>query len=108
MCVVMPTAEVTSTANPQLVLKCTTIGAPGLISWAYTGSSRTYTNDGNHQIIQSLLSGVTSTLESRLTFLRHPYSSDTGDRVCMVTSTYVSTNSSETNASTTTGIYIKI
>lgn len=102
--VVAPTVEVTSTASPMLVLKCTSTGAPGVINWAYLGSSRTYITDGEHQIVHTLLNGVTATFESRLTFLRHPYSIDTGERICIVTSTYVSTNSSETNTSTTVGM----
>ena len=80
------------------------MGAPGIISWAYSGSSQVYTSDEDHLIVQSLLNGVTSTLESTLTFIRHPYSRDTGDRVCMGTSTYISTNSSQTNTSVVIGM----
>ena len=100
---VLPTVGVTSTADPQFVLECTTMGTPGVITWAYSGSSRVYTNDGSHQIVQSLLDGTTSTLESRLTFFSHPYPSDTGERVCIINSTYISTNSSQTNTSTVLG-----
>ena len=99
----VPTVDVTSTANPLVVLKCTTIGAPAVISWRHSGASRLYNNDENHQIIQSLVNGVTSTFESRLTFIRNPYSIDTGEHVCIATSTYVSTNSSETNTTTAIG-----
>ena len=98
--VAVPAISITSTTNPMLVLRCTAMGAPGVITWAYSGSSQMYTNDGGHQIVQSLLNGVTSTLESRLTFTQNPYSRDTGSRVCVVTSTYISTNSTQTNTST--------
>ena len=89
--------------NPLPVLTCTSAGAPGEISWNYAGSSRTYVTDSDHQIEQSLLNGMSSMFKSRLSFLRHPYSRDTGERVCTVTSTYVSANSTETNTSTVTG-----
>jgi hypothetical protein len=62
-----------------------------------------YTSDGEHQLSQSLLNGVASTFESRLAFLSHPYPSDTGERVCIATATYISANSSETNSSTAVG-----
>ena len=79
------------------------MGAPGVISWTHSGSSRMYISDENQNIVQSVRSGVTSIIESRLTFLRHPYLRDTGERTCMIASTYVSANSSETNTSTITG-----
>ena len=105
----MPTIGVMSTASPRLVvLKCISVGAPGEITWTYSGSSRMYTNDGSHQIIQSLLNGTTSTLESQLTFIRHPYQIDTGEHACIITSTFVSTNSSQTNTSTVIGMYIHL
>lgn len=103
---VIPTVGVTGTANPQLVLQCTTTGAPAAITWRYSGTSRVYTNDGDHQIVRSLLNRVTSMFESRLIFVRHPYLSDSGERVCTATSTYISTNSSETITSTAVGKFV--
>ena len=50
-----------------------------------------------------MLNGVASTFESRLAFLSHPYPSDTGERVCIATATYISANSSETSLSTAVG-----
>ena len=87
----------------MFTLKCTTTGAPAIVSWSYSGTSRMYTNDGRHQLSQSLLNGVTSTFESRLVFLSHPYPSDTGEHVCIATATYISANSSETNPSVAVG-----
>lgn len=102
-CTVVPTVEVASRTDPLFNLECTSMGAPGVITWTYSGSSRTYTSGRDHQIVQSLLNGVSSTFRSTLTFLRHPFSSDTGERICVATSTYISTNSSETNTSTVIG-----
>ena len=101
--VVTPTAEVTSTTDPMFTLKCTTSGAPAIVSWSYSNTLRTYTNDGGHQLSQSLINGATSTFESRLAFTSHPFPSDTGERVCMATATYISANSSEMNTSTAVG-----
>ena len=100
---VTPTGEITSTTDPMFTLKCTTTGAPAVVTWTYSGTSRMYTNDGGHRLSQSLLNGVASSFESRLAFLSHPYPSDTGERVCIATATYVSANSSETNPSTAVG-----
>ena len=100
---VTPTGEITSTTDHMFTLKCTTTGAPAVITWIYPGTSRMYTNDGGHQLSQSLLNGVASSFESRLAFLSHPYPSDTGERVCTATATYVSANSSETIPSTAVG-----
>lgn len=87
----------------MFTLKCTTTGAPAVVTWSYSGTSRMYMNDGGHRLSQSLLNGVTSTFESRLEFLLHPYPSDVGERVCISTATYISANSSETNLSTAVG-----
>ena len=100
---VTPTGEITSTTDPMFTLKCTTTSAPAVITWTYPDTSRMYTNDGGHQLSQSLLNGVASSFESRLAFLSHPYPSDTGERVCTATATYVSANSSETIPSTAVG-----
>ena len=100
---VTPTGEITSASDPMFILKCTTTGAPAVVTWSYSGTSRMYTNDGRHRLSQSLLNRVTSTFESRLEFLSHPYPSDTGERVCIATATYISANSSETNPSTAVG-----
>ncbi len=104
---VVPTIEVTSRTDPRLILSCTTTGAAGVITWAYSGSAQTYANDGGHELVQSLLSGVNSTYESRLTFTQNPYASDTGERACVLTSKYVSTNSSQTTPSTVISKYRK-
>ena len=64
---------------------------------------RMYTNDGDHRLSRMLLSGTASTFESSLLFTSNPYPSDTGERVCIATATYVSVNSSETNISTAVG-----
>ena len=100
---VTPTGAITSTTDPMFTLKCTTTGVPAFVTWTYSSASRMYTNDGGHQLSQSLLNGVTSTFESRLVFLSHPYPSDTGERVCIATATYISANSSETNSTTAVG-----
>lgn len=102
-----PTVIVTSSATPLLVLECTAIGGPAVITWGRSSSSRVYVNDENHRIDQSLLNRATSTFKSRLTFIRHPYLVDSGERVCTATSTYVSTNSSETNTSVAIGMWVK-
>ena len=44
---VTPTGEITSTTDPMFTLKCTT-GAPAVVTWTYSGTSRMYTNDGGH------------------------------------------------------------
>ena len=62
-----------------------------------------YNNDNGHQVVQSLLNGETSTYESRLTFISHPYPNDTGERVCVATAKFISANSTESNTSTTVG-----
>ena len=98
-----PTAEVTSTTDPMFTLKCTTTGAPAVVSWSYSNTLRMYTNDGEHQLSQSLLNGATSTFESRLAFTSHPFPSDTGGRMCIAAATYISANSSETDMSTAVG-----
>lgn len=100
---VIPTGEIISTTDPLFTVKCTTTGAPAVVTWTHSGTSRMYTNDGRHQLSQLLLNGVASTFESRLVFLSHPYPSDTGERVCIATATYISANSSETNSSTAVG-----
>ena len=104
--IVVPQIELSVVTYPQFSLNCSSMGAPGVISWSYTTSSRTYTSDGTHTIRQALVSGYSSTIESTLTFSQHPYNRDTGERSCKVTTTYVSTNNSETNTSTTTGLLI--
>lgn len=105
---VIPTGAITSTTDPIFTLKCTTTGVPAAVTWTYSSTSRMYTNDGGHQLSQSLLNGVASTFESRLAFLSHPYPSDTGERVCIATATYISANSSETNSSTAVGKFVLI
>lgn len=104
--IVTPTIEVSSTANPDPVLKCTVVGLPAVITWGYSSSSRVYVTDENHKIYQTLVNRDTSTLESKLHFVRHPYLVDAGERVCTATSIFVSTNSSETNTTTIIGTYI--
>ena len=67
-----------------------------------------YTNNGGHQLSQTLVNGATATFESSLVFTYHPYSSDTGERICVATATYVSANSSETNTSTAISKYFMV
>ena len=89
--------------DPMFTLKCTTTGAPAVASWSYSNRQRMYTSDGAHQLSRSLLNGASANFESSLVFSSHPYQSDTGERLCIATATYVSANSSETNTSTAVG-----
>lgn len=84
------------------------MGAAGVITWGHPRTAQTYTNDGGHELVQSLLNGVNSSYESRLIFNRNPYESDTGERACIVTSKYVSINSSQTTTSTVISKYCKL
>ena len=95
--------KISSITDPSFSLQCLSEGVPGFISWAFSGSSKVYTNDEVHKIVQTLINGTSSTIESTLSFSHYPYQKDTGDRSCKVTTTYVSTNNSETNTSTITG-----
>ena len=101
--IVTPSGDVNSTTNATFTLKCTTTGVPAVVNWSYPNTLRMYTNDGGHQLSQSLLNGASATFESSLAFSTHPYPSDTGERVCTATATYLSANSSETNTSTRVG-----
>ena len=100
---VTPRIQVTSTTDPLLTFKCTSSGVPTIITWSYSNHLRMYTDDSEHHVIQSLSNGMTSTYDSRLIFRSHPYSSDTGERICIATAKFISANRSETNTSTRTG-----
>ena len=89
--------------DPSFTLKGNTSGVPAVVNWSYSNSLRMYTNDGGHQLSRTLLNGATSAFESRRVFTSHPYPSDTGERVCTATATFVSANSSEANRSTAVG-----
>lgn len=103
MTTAIPSCEVSSMTDSSFTLKGDTSGVPAVVSWSYSNSLRMYTNDGGHRLSQTLLNGVTSTFESSLVFTSHPYPSDTGERVCTATATFVSANSSEANRSTAVG-----
>lgn len=100
---VTPTSQISSTTNPRFTLHCNTTGAPAVVSWLRSDGMTTYTNGRGHQLSQTLLNGATAYFESNLQFTSHPYQSDTGERLCIATATYVSANSSETNTSTAEG-----
>ena len=89
--------------DPSFTLKGDTSSVPAVVSWSYSNSMRMYTNNRGHQLSQILLNGATSAFESSLVFTSHPYPSDTGERVCTATATFVSANSLETNTSTALG-----
>ena len=98
-----PTGRISSTTDPTFTLKCNTAGAPAEISWSSSDRQTMYTSDGEHRLSQSLLNGATANFESSLVFTSPPYRSDTGERVCIATVTFVSVNSLETNTSTAVG-----
>ena len=100
---VTPRTQITSTTDPLLTFKCTSSDVSAVITWSYSNHLRMYTNDNEHQVIQSLSDGETSTYDSRLIFRSHPYPSDTGERICIATAKFISSNSSKTNTSTKTG-----
>ena len=93
---------VSSTSDPHFTLICTTTGTPATVQWFYEGGSRMFENDANHQIVHSVINRMASTYNSYLRFATLS-SADLGQHVCASTTTYVSSNNSETNVSIRTG-----
>ena len=61
-----------------------------------------FENDAHHQIVHSLMNRTRSTYISYLTFATIS-SADLGQHACISTTTYVSSNNSETNVTIRTG-----
>ena len=95
-----PLATVSSQSHTQFAFICTTTGAPATVVWEYASANLFYTDSNETQIVHSLLDGTSATYESILTFATPP-TTDIGVHVCIATSTYISSDSS--NTSTTTG-----
>ena len=96
----------TSVSHPLLTINCTTSGAPALVTWDYISGDLILREDENHRIIHSLRDGSTATYDSTIAFTFIPLN-ETGVYACIADTTYISSNASETNISTVTGIYKK-
>ena len=101
--IAVPSVTVTSVSHPLLTINCTTSGAPALVTWDYISGGLILRDDENHRIIHSLRDGSTATYDSTIAFTFIPLN-ETGVHACRADTTYISSNTSETNISTVTGI----
>ena len=97
----VPSVSVTSTSHPLFTINCVTSGAPTVVTWNYQSGDLIYQNDEGHQIVHSLQDGTAATYHSAIAFTFIPVN-ETGVHACETETTYISSDTTETNTATGT------
>ena len=105
---VTPQVSISSFSHDFVTVICTTSGAPATIQWSYPNGSRRYENNEAQLIVHTLQNGNFSIYTSGLTFASFPQLGDIGEHVCISTTKYVGSNSSDNEIITITGMVTRL